>query len=523
MNETVAQRRCPTCGDIELIRYGKSDNGRQRWRCKTCGRRTTTPTCAHPEPIFADEIPKKQIYVVTAAQNATPVHEGFWTALQEYCEVRDAALVVVPMRYKNPTSLMESQTYVNDFEWWDSKTVPFLFSGRARLHKKLMLLADFHINPTATRPLSGLDSITGSASGIVPHTKAEMRTIATPHHEFPKIMVTTGAVTVANYSQTKAGAKGEFHHVLGAIVVEIDGGIFHLRRINATLGGAFTDLWVKYRPDETTCLAPPADALVIGDTHFGRSDPKVLQATFDGPNSLIAKFHPKHLVWHDLLDFHSRMHWDEAKPFVNLAKQRAGKDNVLQEIRDVCAFVEKVDAACKWKPKHVFPFSNHPDAFARWMDRADWRQDPVNAEMYLETAFAMAKSTEWNQSGANVLDPFVYWAEKLLPPKILERCLFLGPNDSFSLHDIELGMHGHLGPNGARGSLMNLSKLGVKSITGHCHSPGEQDGAMSVGTSSVFFLGYNRGPSSWLQTHAVLHADGKRQLINIIHGKAWLE
>jgi hypothetical protein len=32
-------------------------------------------------------------------------------------------------------------------------------------------------------------------------------------------------------------------------------------------------------------------------------------------------------------------------------------------------------------------------------------------------------------------------------------------------------------------------------------------------------LEYTAGPSSWLNTHCLLHADGKRQLIHIIDGK----
>lgn len=84
---------------------------------------------------------------------------------------------------------------------------------------------------------------------------------------------------------------------------------------------------------------------------------------------------------------------------------------------------------------------------------------------------------------------------------------------------IELSLHGDQGPNGARGSLKNLRRIGTKAIIGHSHSPGIDEGGMQVGTSTRLRLEYNHGPSSWLNTHAVIYDNGKRSLINIIKGK----
>ena len=35
-----------------------------------------------------------------------------------------------------------------------------------------------------------------------------------------KIMTTTGACTLANYTSSRAGAGGEFHHCYGVLIVE---------------------------------------------------------------------------------------------------------------------------------------------------------------------------------------------------------------------------------------------------------------------------------------------------------------
>ena len=44
-------------------------------------------------------------YVITSAQNATPVHIRFFNSLLTYCSHNSARLIVIPYRYKNPTSI----------------------------------------------------------------------------------------------------------------------------------------------------------------------------------------------------------------------------------------------------------------------------------------------------------------------------------------------------------------------------------------------------------------------------------
>jgi hypothetical protein len=84
----------------------------------------------------------------------------------------------------------------------------------------------------------------------------------------------------------------------------------------------------------------------------------------------------------------------------------------------------------------------------------------------------------------------------------------------------ELGQHGDVGSNGSRGSLMQFRRLNTKVIVGHYHSPGRKDGAISVGTSTKLRVGYNNsGSSTWLQSHVIIHEDGKAQHINFIGGE----
>jgi hypothetical protein len=84
---------------------------------------------------------------------------------------------------------------------------------------------------------------------------------------------------------------------------------------------------------------------------------------------------------------------------------------------------------------------------------------------------------------------------------------------------IECGLHGHYGANGGKGGLKSFARIGVKTITAHAHTPGIEEGAYRVGTSTKLTRGYTHGPSSWLQTHCLIYPNGKRTLINIIDGK----
>lgn len=499
---------CPKCGGSNLHKKGKAESGRTRWKCTDCGHRTTNPVVSKPVVEFNSKLPKAKRYVITSAQNATPIHKPFFEAIMQYCRHVGAELIVIPFRYKNPTS---SWTANNEHdEWWAADLVPHLYDGRFDIGKGLTVLADIKVQPTAVSPLTGLESMTGARSGIIGHPRVELKTIPTPQQSLPKIMSTTGAITVENYTDTKAGKKGEFHHTFGAMVVEVDRDKFHLRHISALQNGSFIDLEVAADKDGVS-KAPPAEGLVMGDTHADFVDPAVVAATFTGKDSIVARLNPKRLVWHDLLDFYSCNHHHRGNPFIAVAKHKAGTGSVSGEVARACAFVDKYGAG----RENIFVPSNHPDALARWIREADWRSDPENAEFYLETALEMVRGAEMYHGGARTIDPFHYWAQKTIKAKTV----YLHRGDSYTIKGIEVGQHFDQGANGARGSIQAFSRIGVRTVGGHSHSPGIREGAHQVGTSTYLDLEYSGGGlSSWLNTHEIIYANGKRTLVNIIKG-----
>jgi hypothetical protein len=381
------------------------------------------------------------------------------------------------------------------------------------LNKNLVLLGDINVRPTAQTPLSGFESITHGESSILGHPKLQMTPIPTPHQRLPKILTTTGAVTVKNYTDSGAGKKGEFHHVIGAVVIElVDSGRFHLRHINARADGAFCDLDKAYYPDGSVKAAGPYKGLVFGDAHPAFADPTVVAATF-GKQGLVERLNPKTLVFHDLLDSYAVNPHHIGNPFVAVAKQKSMKDNMRDEVMDTIEWLEhKVGTR-----QAVIVPSNHDDMFTRWMKAHDWRTDPLNAQFYLETALRMVVATKMGKTGAETPNPFKYWLDLHRNPRI--KALYR--NESFTIAGIECGLHGHEGPNGARGSLKNLSKLGVKVISGHSHTPGIEAGHYKAGTMTYLGLEYTGPVSSWLNAHVSVDPMGKRHIHICIDGRFW--
>lgn len=459
-----------------------------------------------PREVYERPIPEgTRRFLITAAQNATPVHTEWWGALNTMARMQKAELLVIPLRYKNPTSHWVGSQ--RNAEWWDPAVRGHLWNVRRALNKNVMVLGDLKIQPTASSPLTGADAISHSASGIIGHTKVQMKCIPTPSRRMAKILTTTGACTAENYTDSRSGRIGEFHHSLAAVLVELDGTRFHLRHVHfdAKSGGC-TDLDTWYGPGESK-PAPRPLALVMGDTHVASVDPVVDAAT----RAMVKALRPRHLVWHDLLDAYSCNPHHLGNPFNAIAK--LGKaDNVREEVQKAIDFIAErtpLDATS------VVVGSNHNDMLRRWIIKADWRSDPVNAEFYLETALAMARGTRLTERGTEYPDPFSFWVRRAKLP----RTRVLDEDESFVLGGVELGMHGDTGPNGARGSRANLRRIGIRSAIGHGHSPGIDEGCYQAGTSTHLRLEYNKGPSNWLNAHILLHADGKRQIIVIVDGE----
>src|SRR5690606_38770251 len=101
---------------------------------------------------------------------------------------------------------------------WDSCIHEYLYASKLELAPKLTVLANVKVQPTAVKPLSGLNGFTSDSSVILPHPKVQLESLPILDGYKHKLMLSTGAVTMPNYTDTKAGRKGEFHHQMGFVV-----------------------------------------------------------------------------------------------------------------------------------------------------------------------------------------------------------------------------------------------------------------------------------------------------------------
>lgn len=435
----------------------------------------------------------KSTYIVTTAVDSQPLHRGFFAAVRHAMEHLDAELIVVGGVYKNPSAFKRG--IAPGKEAYPPELEPFLTRKRRSLGPNVTLFGDVPCQPTSLNCLAGLESLCGATSGIIGHTSRQMRTVAGGHS--PRCLWTTGAITKPKYSKSRAGARGLEHHVVGALIVEVVGPkLFFVREIGASADGSFTDLDTRYTPSGVE-KAPPALTLTLGDVHVGQEDYLALEAA----EALAKCVRPKALVLHDVLDFDTRSHHRRDSKSMHTRHART----VEGEIR---AAVAALNDFSKWADEVVVVASNHDEHLGRWLEEADPKADPINAAFYHWLSWRLR--VERDRTG-QWPDAFAFCATDFGTEANVR---FLRRNESYRVAGVRQDMHGDVGVAGARGSLAGFARMGCKVTVGHSHTPGRKAGAVQVGVLARLIMEYaERGPSTCLHTHCVLHADGKRQLV----------
>lgn len=466
---------------------------------------------------------KGQTLIFTVAQNNTKVHDKFWASLINLVEERDAKLIVGKTRYNKAAykkfGLPSADPHEDDGLWWDSRLEPYFDANSVQVAKDLVWCGELDILPTAVNPLSGFAGYSRSASSIIPHTKVALQSVPRMKGEQPKFLMTTGAVTLRNYIQRKAGQKAEFHHVFGALLIEFNKkGQWFPRNLIADERGEFYDLDRKYTPTGVT-EGHSLEGINYGDIHEEHEDPAVAEGAWYGEGSMLNVLRPKYQFVHDLSDFARRNHHNIADPYF-MARQRAlGRESVRDELLGSARFLERI---ARPDTTTVVVESNHDQALQRWLSEPHGRTDPANA-------------ADWHRWNAYIHDriaegeePFVYRhvVGGALTTYARERTIFLREDESFEIcrkgnnPGIECGMHGHRGPNGARGSAASMRSFGKRTNRGHAHTPSIVDGDWTAGVMAKLDLRYNKGPSSWAHLSIGTYANSKRTIL-LQRGKEW--
>ena len=461
-------------------------------------------------------------YIVTSAQNATSVHPELWDNLLTLALHYDAEIMVSRFRYvrnapiaKQSEKPGEAKAMV-DPEYFDPAIWRFICDKSVELAPGLVFCGELQISPTAVNPLAGMDGYTGRSSSIIPHTKQFMHSVASGKNEGTKLIYSTGTVTMRNYIEARAGQKASFHHIYGALLVEVcDDGTWFVRQLQADSEGTVHDLDLKVH-DGVLTAGNSIEAVVWGDTHVAEIDPAVAMLAYGSPDCMIDTLKPRYQFQHDVFDFRAaNVH--NIKRGLHHAAYRdwiKGHRSVSAEIKGVMSFLK--DTASRPWCETVVVNSNHDNMLQEWLRVGEYRKDPANARVYLKAETFMYDCLTANPDRTPPLLRYMTGGTG--------TATFLAEDESFIIcrdanGGIECGMHGHFGPNGARGSLRSFAKMGRKCIVGHSHSAGIFEGAWQVGLSGKMDQGYNSGPSSWSHSHALVYPNGKRAMVTMYNSK----
>ena len=460
-------------------------------------------------------------YILTSAQEGTQVNKTFWERLLMLAEAYDAEVHVSPFSYntraygheatQKPGAKRELNTAAIGMA---PEVQEYITIDRLEIAPKLVFCAEMQILPTAARPLSSLESYTGRASSIFPHAKIAMESVPSMKDEGTKLMYTTGCVTKHNYIQKKAGLKGEFHHAYGALIVEVnDKGHWWVRQLNADSQNRIYDLDVCVDATGVT-YGNTVAALVYGDVHDAVIDQTVLGATW-GPDGLVDFLEPDTQIFHDFFDMQAQP-WQELNNFHRQFEKFHNNEFSIEDELDRAHANYNAVYHRDWAHS-VFVRSNHDIKLETYLNTADFRRDLVNAEFYLEAQLEMVRALKKKEKGFKVFE----WAMR--KRGVPDNVTFLDEDESFIIcknrgGGIECGLHGHLGPNGAKGTPRGLAKMARKLFIGDKHSACIVDGLYCVGTCTGPDVAYTRGPSSWSPTHGVAYENGKRALLTMWNG-----
>jgi hypothetical protein len=433
----------------------------------------------------------KKTYVITTAQGESRLNHRFYESLVGYCERNKAELVVLPIQgsCKDEQDMHPRlQEHVNQ-------------AKHTRLNKNFSI-SDFGVKPQQIDPVTGVARFAqDSGSTAFAGTKQRLKIIPNSNHDLPKAIMTTGAVTLPNYSDTRIGRIATNDHTYGALIVELEGSFYHYRHVSALKNGTFNDLGVRY--DGITARKERPEALVLGDWHTGQTNKKVK----DDAARMMQEYKPKRVFIHDFFDGYSISHHEEGRTITKALKAHGLGVSLEDELKKLA---KEFNWFVQNSPKDtelVFVRSNHDEVLHRYLEEARFVGEPQNTLL-----------------GAHLMVDYIEGRDPLVEglkhhTHIPDRATFLTRDDDYKVRGWQLGNHGDLGANGARGSNRSIEYANGKSITGHRHTPEIFRNVYVVGTSTNLKLDYTKGFSSWMNTHAMVYRDGKAQLINVIKGK----
>lgn len=456
------------------------------------------------EDIFS---PNRQIgdfesgkYVITTAVADSPADVDFLNALKSYCKRNNAKLVIMPC--ESITNSFENRSATFDPYFNDPSL--FVVSEDKQLNDNFSLCS-IQVSAKQIKSITGLSRL-GNREGsyVFASPKQFLEYVPSGNNRGKNYAIMTpGACTKSAYfSETYVSKRlsyiAEKDHTIGAIIVEIlNDKLFDFRQIQAAEDGSFNDMGIEYRADGSVKRVNVN--IVFGDLHGVQVDHEALDYFLD----LVSDFEIDNVVLHDVFDGQSISHHIQS---ISSKSKRSleGLDDLYEELIQTFNLLDYIDK--KIEPKNIkIAKSNHDEFLDRYLADGNYVFDPKNHYLSLKLATALFEKTD-----------VLKHAFKTVSVEVPDNWEFLSRGDSFAIGGVECGSHGDLGMNGAKPSMASLERIYGSCIVGHNHTAGILRKVFRVGTLSKLNLGYNRGPSSWTHTCAIIYDNGQIQLINYV-------
>lgn len=468
------------------------------------------------------EAGKTRVILMTSAQDDTALYDGAFHALLEYAAYREGELFVGGFTYQK--GLFEDHMVHSGA--FAQKVIPYMRPEVVNIADRLQWYGKANILPTAADPLTGWDTNTRERWGIFPHAKIAMKCVPVMPNKPGKVIMTTGVITKPNYVQRNAGQKAEFHHTPAATIAEIKpNGEFFVRQIGIERDGSFQDLdiVVKHVKDKRgfeITTGNRVESITWGDIHFEEMDHDIAKVLWGWTPSgqvavisMLDELRPMTQFFHDSFSQKPRSHHTIKDPHERGILSVAGgmDDSIEMMLRGTAEFLQ---ATSRPGIKSIHVPSNHNNHLHGWLKNPDAMMDAKNARIWHRLNLAW-----WDAIDGGEGERFSAHAWALQNIGVdLNAITFLHQGQSYPIcigtAPIEAGLHGDVGPRGARGSRMNLSKIVERVNIAHSHEPGIREAAYQAGTSSRLDLRYaTKGPGAWHHAEIVTYPNGKRTIV----------
>ena len=436
-------------------------------------------------------------FVITSVVTNSDINKEYFNSIKTYCKKENACLIIIPTLNR----VKGMSKYTLDPILKDEVIVFYDY----QLNSNIKILG-MQTNAKATEPTTGLPRL-GKRNGsvIVGSPKQNLKIVPTGINSLPHALMSTGAITHPEYVKgsmmyAKNDMLADNDHVMGCLIVEVDGDMFHFRQTQADVKGGFTDLGSYYKDSKKKSLAPAG--MVLGDLHSG----EICEATLAGIFNLTDAIKVPEYIIHDGVSLNSVSHHNEGK---NITKARLARDGRLSLDVELQEYYCDLKRLRKHVDRVTIVKSNHDEFLTGYLNDGRYVYDPHNHQLSLMLALAMLNSV-------NPIEHFIHDMEGLSR----KGFTWLKEDAHYTLGPVLVSQHGHRGQNGKKG----ISPKGAQEsfgncITGHSHTPAIVGSSMVVGTTSKLQLDYNKGASSWLNTSALVYENGVKQLINFFNGK----